>query len=208
MKAEIITIGDEILIGQIHNTNSVWLAQQLNLLGIAVGHMCSVSDDEAAILDAFSNAMKRADVVLITGGLGPTKDDITKKTFAHFFNVPLVIDDKVLEMVTRFFGQRGRELTELNRQQALVPQGCEVLINPEGTAPGMWMRKDKIIFVSMPGVPHEMMTMMRNLVIPRISSSFHLPSICHRTLLTAGIGESMLADKIQAWEEGLAQKEI
>lgn len=152
MKAEILTIGDEILIGQITNTNSVWIAQQLNLAGIRVVHMASVSDEESAILEAFANAEKRADFVFITGGLGPTKDDITKKTFARYFETPLVMDEQVLEDVDRFFTKRGRELTELNRLQAMVPQGCTVIRNSNGTAPGMWIKKNNCVFISMPGV--------------------------------------------------------
>ena len=168
MRAEILTIGDEILIGQITNTNSVWMAQQLNFIGIKVVHMASVSDDKAAIIKAFDDAASRADIVFITGGLGPTKDDITKKTFAEYFNTILEIDNGVLATVTAFFTKRNRELNELNRQQALVPKGCFVIENKNGTAPGMWMQKNKTIFISMPGVPYEMKAMMSEIVLPKI----------------------------------------
>jgi nicotinamide-nucleotide amidase len=141
MKAELLTIGDEILIGQIVNTNSVWMARQLNQCGIAVTHMSSVGDDVAAIVNALDAASTRADLVFITGGLGPTKDDITKKTFADYFDAPLETDEEVLESIVNFFSRRGRETTLINRQQALVPKGCFVVKNLHGTAPGMWMQK-------------------------------------------------------------------
>lgn len=206
MNAEIISIGDEILIGQINNTNSVWMAQELTLLGIRVTHMSTIADSEAAIVEAFDAAQQRSQLVLITGGLGPTKDDVTKKTFANYFSVPLVMNDQVLEMVSSFFTKRNRELSEVNRQQALVPEGSTVILNQQGTAPGMWMKKKNCIYISMPGVPHEMKAMMRDSILPRIRSEFELPAIYHRTILTAGIGESMLAEKIQDWEDQLLQK--
>lgn len=208
MKAELLTIGNEILIGQITNTNAVWMAQQLNMIGISVVHMSSVADDKEAILQAFKDAGKRADVVLITGGLGPTKDDITKKIFSDFFDSELVIDENVLADVMGFFAKRNKELTEINRKQALVPKGCKVIRNKNGTAPGMWMEKAKTIFVSMPGVPYEMHAMMTNDIIPELKKRFELPFIYHKTILTQGIGESMLADLINEWEDALAAKEI
>ena len=208
MNAEILTIGNEILIGQITNTNSVWIAQQLNLIGISVIHMSSVADEQEAILKAFDDASKRADIVLITGGLGPTKDDITKKTFCDYFQTELVIDENVLKDVTEFFAKRNRELTELNRKQAEVPKGCKVIRNKNGTAPGMWMEKNKTIFVSMPGVPFEMKAMVLEDVVPELKKIFKLPFIFHKTILTQGIGESFLADLICDWEDSLAEKEI
>lgn len=208
MRAEILTIGDEILIGQITNTNSVWIAQQLNLLGIKVVHMSSVSDDKLAIIKAFDDAVERADLIFITGGLGPTKDDITKKTFAEYFNTILEIDEKVLTTVKSFFEKRNRELTELNRQQALVPKGCFVIENKNGTAPGMWMNKNDKIFISMPGVPYEMKAMMSEIILPKIKSENILPHIYHKTVLTQGLGESFLAEKIESWEDNLIQKNI
>lgn len=208
MRAEILTIGDEILIGQIVNTNSVWIAQKLNLLGIKVIHMASVSDEKSSIMKAFEDAESRADFVFITGGLGPTKDDITKKLFADYFNTILEIDEGVLATVTSFFTKRKRELTELNRQQALVPKGCFVIENKNGTAPGMWMKKNNTVFISMPGVPYEMKAMMDEIILPKIKSEFQLPFIFHKTVLTQGLGESFLAEKIESWENGLEKNNI
>jgi len=208
MNAELLTIGNEILIGQITNTNAVWMAQQLNMIGVNVVHMSSVADERDAILKAFDDASKRADIVLITGGLGPTKDDITKKTFCDYFETELVIDREVLKDVTGFFSKRNRELTELNRKQAEVPKGCTVIRNKNGTAPGMWMEKNNTIYVSMPGVPFEMQAMVTEDVIPEIKKRFKLPFIFHKTILTQGIGESFLAELISDWEDGLAEKQI
>ncbi len=208
MKAELLTIGDEILIGQIVNTNSVWMALQLNQCGIAVTHMSSVGDDVAAIVNALDAASTRADLVFITGGLGPTKDDITKKTFADYFDAPLETDEEVLESIVNFFSRRGRETTLINRQQALVPKGCFVVKNLHGTAPGMWMQKKGVQFISMPGVPYEMEAMMSNIILPKIISENKLPHIYHRTILTNGIGESALAELIESWEDQLAAKRI
>lgn len=208
MKAEIISIGDELLIGQIHNTNSVWIAQQLTLIGIQVHHMSTVPDEKSAMVQAFDQAQTRSDVVIMTGGLGPTKDDVTKKTFASYFNAPLVLNEEVLEVVHSFFTKRGRELTEINRQQALVPEGCEVLMNFQGTAPGMWMKKNNCIYISLPGVPYEMKSILIERVVPRLKSEFQLPAIYHKTVFTNGIGESMLAELIEDWEVKLKQDGI
>lgn len=208
MKAEILTIGDEILIGQITNTNSVWIAQQLNLAGIRVVHMASVADDENAILEAFEMASGRADVVFITGGLGPTKDDITKKTFAKFFGTELELNQEVLEDVSSFFIKRHREINEVNRQQAFVPKGCTVIRNANGTAPGMWMKKNDTIFISMPGVPYEMKAMVTDNILPKLRKENDLPNIYHRTVLTQGVGESVIAEIIEKWEDQLAPKKI
>lgn len=208
MRAEILTIGDEILIGQITNTNAVWMAKELNLIGVKIVHMASVSDDKEAIIKAFDDAASRAEFVFITGGLGPTKDDITKKTFAEYFNTILEIDERVLNTVLGFFEKRNRELTELNRQQALVPKGCFVIENKNGTAPGMWMKKGNTVFISMPGVPYEMKAMMSEIILPKIKSENNLPHIYHKTVLTQGLGESFLAEKIEKWEDSLAQNNI
>lgn len=208
MKAELLTIGNEILIGQIVNTNAVWMAQQLNEAGISVVHMSSVADEKQAILDAFEEAGKRAQLVLITGGLGPTKDDITKVTFCEFFDTRLVINEDVLKDVDGFFSKRGRELTAINRKQAEVPEGCRVIRNKNGTAPGMWMEKNGAIYVSMPGVPFEMKAMVTDDILPELKKRFTLPFIYHKTILTQGIGESMLAELISNWEDGLAEKNI
>ncbi len=208
MRAEILTIGDEILIGQITNTNSVWMAQQLNLMGIKVVHMASVSDDKVAITKAFEAAEQRADFVFITGGLGPTKDDITKKIVAEYFNVNLQIDEKVLAHVRSFFEKRGKELNEINRLQAMVPKGCFVIHNKSGTAPGMWMKKNGVNFISMPGVPYEMKDMMMEVILPKIKVENKLPFIFHKTVLTQGVGESALAEIIESWEDNLHKKNI
>ena len=208
MKAEILTIGDEILIGQITNTNSVWIAQQLNLIGIKVVHMASVADDEMAIIDAFNAALTRADFVFITGGLGPTKDDITKKTFSKYFNAELILDETVLKQVSSFFIKRGREVTEINRNQALVPKGCFIINNLNGTAPGMWMKKENTVFISLPGVPYEMKAMITEGVLPKLMAENKFPNIYHKTVLTNGIGESALAELIESWEDNLINKNI
>ncbi len=208
MKAEILTIGDEILIGQVTNTNTVWIAQQLNLIGIKVVHMATVSDDREEILKGLENASQRADMVFITGGLGPTKDDITKKTFTQYFGVELVLDEAILVDVSSFFIKRGREVSQLNKDQALIPKGCRPIRNKSGTAPGMWMQKNNVHFISMPGVPYEMKEMMIAEILPAIKAEFKLPHIYHKTILTQGIGESTLAELIEKWEDGLAASNI
>ncbi|WP_231424287.1 competence/damage-inducible protein A [Pedobacter sp. Leaf250] len=203
MLAEIITIGDEILIGQIVDTNSAWMAKQLNLIGISVKQITSVSDDEQHILSALADAETRADIILITGGLGPTKDDITKKTLAKYFNMGFRNDAGALEMVRQIFEKFKRPLLDVNIQQADVPDGCEVIVNRNGTAPCMWFEQHDKIFVSMPGVPYEMMYLMDDEILPRIKSRFKLPSIVHKTILTANIGESFLAKEIEEIEDSL-----
>ncbi len=203
MLAEIITIGDEILIGQIVDTNSAWMAQQLNLTGISVKQITSISDDEQHILDALAQAEQRADIILITGGLGPTKDDITKKTLAKYFNMGFRRDEGALEMVRQIFEKFKRPLIDVNIQQADVPDGCEVIVNKNGTAPCMWFERNNKIFVSMPGVPFEMMYLMGDEILPRLKRRFELPSIVHKTILTANIGESFLAKEIEEIEDAL-----
>ena len=203
MQVEIITIGDEILIGQIVDTNSAWMAQQLNLIGFSVKQISSVSDNEAHILNAFKEASERANVVLITGGLGPTKDDITKNTFCKYFSTHLVLNEAVYSDVEELFKARGKEVSELNRKQAEIPEICTVLRNPIGTAPGMWFDVNNTVYVSMPGVPFEMKQMMQNTVLPMLSEKFNAPTILHHTILTQGIGESALAEIISDWEDNL-----
>lgn len=206
MLAEIITIGDEILIGQIVDTNSAFIAQQLNAIGIRVKQISSVSDDKEHILKSLNEAKGRADVILITGGLGPTKDDITKKTLAEYFGVGLIENKDALANVEAIFLRiRGslENMLDINRQQALVPENCEVILNKNGTAPGMWFNVDGKIYMSMPGVPHEMMYMMQEEVIPKLKSSLKLPAIVHKTILTAGEGESYLAKRIEDIEDSL-----
>ena len=203
MIAEIITIGDEILIGQIVDTNSAWIAHELNNIGIRVKQISSVSDDGQHILTALEEACNRADIILITGGLGPTKDDITKKTIAEYFNVNLVENAEALKNVTAIFSRFNRPLLEVNRQQALVPANCEVILNNNGTAPGMWFNENGKIYISMPGVPHEMMYMMEDSVLPKLKLSLKLPVIVHKTILTVGEGESFLAERIVDIEDAL-----
>ncbi len=206
MLAEIITIGDEILIGQIVDTNSAWMARHLNDIGVRVKQISSVSDDRQHILTALKEAAGRADLIFITGGLGPTKDDITKKTLCEYFGVGLVLNQGALENVERIFARlRGAlvELLEVNRQQAMVPENCEVIQNKNGTAPCMWFNEGGKIYVSMPGVPHEMMYLMEGEVIPKLKAILKLPAIVHKTILTAGEGESYLANRIADIEDSL-----
>ncbi|WP_026898311.1 competence/damage-inducible protein A [Daejeonella oryzae] len=203
MLAEIITIGDEILIGQIVDTNSAWMAQKLNQAGIRVKQITSVSDAREHILDALKLAASRADVILITGGLGPTKDDITKKTLAEYFAVNLYQDEESLENVKQIFSKYNSPLLEVNIRQADVLENCIVLQNKNGTAPGMWIEDQGKIYVSLPGVPFEMMYLMEENVIPKLQSSFKLPAIVHHTILTSGIGESFLAKEIEDIEDSL-----
>ncbi len=203
MLAEIITIGDEILIGQIVDSNSAWIAQKLNVIGIRVKQISSVSDDRQHILTALAEAHKRADIILVTGGLGPTKDDITKNTLAEYFGVGFVENADALDNVIKIFSRYNRPLLEVNRLQAQVPENCEVILNNNGTAPGMWFNHDGKIYVSMPGVPYEMMYMMEETVIPKLKSSLKLPVIINKTILTAGEGESFLAERIVDIEDSL-----
>lgn len=203
MLAEIITIGDEILIGQIVDTNSAWMAQKLNAIGIKVKQISSVSDDREHILTALAEAHGRAQVILITGGLGPTKDDITKTTLAEYFKVRFVENAEAMANVARIFEKYNRPLLEVNKRQAWVPENCDVILNKNGTAPGMWFEHDGRIYVSMPGVPYEMMYMMDEQVLPKLKQSLKLPVIVHHTILTAGEGESFLAEKIADIEDSL-----
>lgn len=206
--AEIITIGDEILIGQIVDTNSAWMGQKLNLTGIKVKQITSVSDDRQHITEALHEALRRADIVLITGGLGPTKDDITKTTLCEFFDTHLIFNEIIYKDVESFFKVRHREVTETNRKQAEVPANCKAIRNTRGTAPGMWFEYNDKIIVSMPGVPYEMKEMMEQAILPSIKEKFELPYIAHKTILTQGIGESMLADLIGTWEDNLNKYNI
>lgn len=203
MNAEIITIGDEILIGQIIDTNSSWLGSELSKIGIQVVHRTSVSDQKAAIVNALNDAKRRAGVIIMTGGLGPTKDDITKLTLAEYFNTPLVLNNEVLEWVRGIFKKRNLPMVDSNNSQAMVPESCEVLFNRSGTAPGMWFDQDGKIFISMPGVPFEMKVIFEEQCIPRLLKKFDLPVITHRTILTSNIGESFLAQKIEDLENSL-----
>jgi nicotinamide-nucleotide amidase len=201
--AELLTIGDEILYGQIVDTNAQWMSVELTKAGIQVIRKTSVGDREDEILTAFAEAEKRADIILITGGLGPTSDDLTKPCLAKYFDCALKLHSEALAEVTEFFKGRGRELTDVNRKQAELPECCEKITNVMGTAPGMWFERSGRVFVSMPGVPHEMKRMMTDLIIPRLRQTFNPPTILHKMIRTVGIGESFLAEKIAGWEKSL-----
>ncbi len=206
MLAEIITIGDEILIGQIVDTNSAWMGQELNLVGIKVHQISSVSDEIAHIHKAIDEAKSRVQIILITGGLGPTKDDVTKKALGEYFNVESRFDQLAFNDIESLFKARGRDVSLINRKQAEVPTNCTVLSNKVGTAPGMWFEENGCVFVSMPGVPYEMQYLMKNEVIPRLKQKFETPFIMHRTLLTQGVGETILADLIVDFENNLPKE--
>ncbi|KOY86850.1 damage-inducible protein CinA [bacterium 336/3] len=205
IKAEILNIGDEILYGQITNTNAQWMSSELDKIGIRVIRHSVVSDLEQDILEGLQEAQQRADVVLITGGLGPTKDDITKKTLCKFFGTELIRNSEALKTVTEFFESRGREMLEVNRQQADLPSNAVYIPNLKGTAPGMWFEKSGKIFVSMPGVPHEMQFLMESYVIENLQKFFKTPYIFHKMIKTVGIGESYLAKEIEKWEDNLPE---
>ena len=203
--ADIITIGDEILYGQITDTNSQWISAELDKIGIRTKRKSSVSDKEVDILEVIKEAEKRSDIILITGGLGPTNDDITKKTLARYFNSELSLHETALKDVTEFFTRRGRELTETNKGQAFLPSNCTYIPNRSGTAPGMWFEQNGKIIMSMPGVPHEMKELMTMEVLPRLVNHFKTPVIVHQLIKTIGIGESNLADLIKPWEDQLPE---
>lgn len=204
MKASIITIGDEILIGQIVDTNSSYIAKALDKIGIATNEMLSISDDKNHILRTLQYVQNQFNVVVVTGGLGPTKDDITKKTFCEYFNDTLIEYPAVLSHVKEIIeGFYKRPITQLNKDQALVPSKCKVLFNKMGTAPGMLIAHEDTIFVSLPGVPYEMKYLIDNEVIPYLVSKFKRPYIVHKTLMTYGRGESLIAEQIEEWEENL-----
>jgi len=203
MNASIITIGDEILIGQIVDTNSVSIARHLNDAGIVVREKVSIGDDRNAIVETLRRSLAASQVVILTGGLGPTKDDITKKTLAEMFGSRLVNDPVVAAHVERMLTERGIAFNELNRSQALVPACRTVLFNAHGTAPGMWFENEGRVVVSLPGVPFEMEHLMQDEVMPRLKARFALKQIVHRTLITSGLAESMLAERIETWETAL-----
>ncbi|MFN6086724.1 MAG: competence/damage-inducible protein A [Fluviicola sp.] len=204
--AEIISIGDELLIGQTVNTNATWLGQQFALNGIKVMNVTTISDDRKAIMDSFAIALNRNDIVVVTGGLGPTKDDITKTTLCEYFQTDLVINDQVLEQVTEYFEKRGRPMLEVNRLQAAVPKGCHVLSNKNGTAPGMLFFDNDKILISMPGVPYEMKTIFSEEAMPIIRSKYNTVELYHRTAMVQGIGESFLADQMSDWENRIREE--
>lgn len=201
--ASIITIGDELLIGQTIDTNSAWMAQELNKIGVWVKRRVAVGDSREDIWQALDEESASAQIILITGGLGPTADDITKPLLCDYFAGKMVVNEMVLEHVTAIFRRLNRPIIERNMKQAEVPDVCTVLMNKRGTAPGMLFRKGNCIYISMPGVPHEMKGIMTDEVLPLLQKEYKMPFILHRTLLTAGVGESFIAEKISAWEEGL-----
>ncbi|MFT6880479.1 MAG: nicotinamide-nucleotide amidase [Arcticibacterium sp.] len=203
--AEVITIGDEILYGQITDTNSQWISAELDKIGIKTLRKTSIGDHKSEILGILEEAQKRADVLIFTGGLGPTKDDITKKTLAEFFNDSLEINELALSNVIELFQSRGFKITEINRQQAAIPTRSTYLNNAVGTAPGMWFDEKGKIFISMPGVPFEMKYLMEHEVLPRLRKHFKTPFIIHKIIRTVGIGESFLAEMIESWEDALPE---
>jgi nicotinamide-nucleotide amidase len=204
-RAEIITIGDEILFGQIVDTNTQWIGTQLTDIGIRPVRKTSVGDNRQDILDAFTQASQRVNVVIVTGGLGPTRDDITKHTFCEYFGTELEINQDALALITDFFAKRGRAMTELNIQQAALPKNCAYIPNLWGTAPGMWFEQDGVIYVSLPGVPYEMKSLMEFEILPRLKARFSTHIIQHKSIRTIGIGESFLAEKISGWEDALPE---
>jgi nicotinamide-nucleotide amidase len=204
MKATIVTIGDEILIGQIVDTNSAFIAKSLDRIGVEVKEMISISDDKNHILGTFSTLQNTVDLVIVTGGLGPTKDDVTKKTFCDYFEDELIVNQGVLAHVTQMIeGFYKRPITQINKDQALVPSKCTVLHNQVGTAPGMWMKKENTVFISLPGVPYEMKYLIENEIIPKVVKEYKRPYIIHKTILTYGQGESLVSERIEDWEDSL-----
>ncbi|MCC6600498.1 MAG: competence/damage-inducible protein A [Crocinitomicaceae bacterium] len=208
MQAEIITIGDELLIGQTIDTNSTWMGEQLNSIGIRVHRATSIADDRKEILNILHEALLRSELILVTGGLGPTKDDITKKTLCEFFETDLIMHQPSVERITALFKDKGLPILEMNLLQAEVPRSCKVLNNSRGTASGMWFEKNGKVLVFMPGVPYEMMGIMEEEVLPEVQSFFKRPEIVHHTILTQGVGETFLAEQIKDWEDSLSSEEL
>ena len=206
MKATIVTIGDEILIGQIIDTNSAFIAKSLDKIGIDIHEVLSVSDDRTHILETFQRLQNQVDLVVITGGLGPTKDDITKKTFCDYFEDELIVNKKVeahvIELIERVM---KRPASQMNKDQALVPSKAIILHNEVGTAPGMWMKKENTVFISLPGVPYEMKYLVENQILPKVIKEYRRPYIIHKTILTYGQGESLVAERIEEWENNLPE---
>ena len=205
INAEIITIGDEILYGQITDTNTQWISAELDKIGIRTVRKSSVGDSEEAILAIFEESSKRADLVIVTGGLGPTKDDITKKTFCKYFKTELITHPQALADVTEFFKKRGRELSGMNMSQGELPANAAFIQNAMGTAPGMWFEQNGVVYISMPGVPYEMKGMMSLTILPKLQEYFKTPVIFHKIIRTVGIGESYLAEMIETWEDALPE---
>ena len=206
MKAELITIGDEILIGQIINTNAVFLAKELNKIGIEIAQITSISDQKEHIIEALDASTKRAEVVILTGGLGPTKDDLTKHTLCEYFNDTLIENEEILAHIEEIFKKYiNTPINNQNRQQALLPSKATIFKNDHGTASGMWFKKKGQVIISLPGVPFEMKSLMNQSVIPQLQKHFIRPFILHKTIMTYGLGESAIAERIEAWENNLPQ---
>jgi nicotinamide-nucleotide amidase len=203
MNCTILTIGDELLIGQTIDTNSAWIGQQLNGIGAKVHEILSVSDSADHIIDGLRRASSQSQIVLITGGLGPTKDDITKHTLCQYFGVEEVYHEETFEKLRVIFEKRGLAILELNKKQAMLPSNCEVIPNDRGTAPGMWFDEKGVVYMSMPGVPYEMKQMMTNYVLPKLTQRFTFPYIIHRNLMTCGLGESSIAKILEEFENEL-----
>ncbi|PZW39139.1 nicotinamide-nucleotide amidase [Mesonia algae] len=204
MIAEIITIGDEILIGQIVDTNSAYISKKLNSIGVEVGQITSIKDTKEHITQTLNDVSGRAHIVIITGGLGPTNDDLTKKTLCGYFNDSYVVNEKVLSHVEKLFEKYvDTPISQLNRDQALIPSKAIALNNEYGTAPGMWFDENNVVYISLPGVPYEMKALLDNEVLPRLQQKFERPHIVHKTILTYGLGESAIAEKIESWETAL-----
>jgi nicotinamide-nucleotide amidase len=203
MKAEIITIGDEILIGQIVDTNSQWLGQRLNEIGVSIYQITSIQDDKEHILKAVEEAEQNADIVIMTGGLGPTKDDITKLTLAEYFDDELTYHEEIENHIKHLFGRIKYKFTDMDLQQAMLPAKATILKNYLGTASGMWFERNKKVFISLPGVPNEMKGLISGAVLPRLREKFHLPFIMHKTLHTYGLGESRVAERLSDFENDL-----
>jgi nicotinamide-nucleotide amidase len=208
MHAEIITIGDEILIGQTVDTNSAWMAKMLNGIGVSIHRITSIADEREAILTTLAEVGERAQLVLITGGLGPTRDDITKSTLCEYFETHLVMNDQVRERIEEWFERRGVPILEVNRKQAELPAACEVIENLRGTAQGMWFERDGVVYVAMPGVPYEMQGIVEMHLLDKIKARFERPHIEHHTMMTSGIGESLLSNMVADWEESLEAEGI
>ncbi len=205
MNATVITIGDEILIGQIIDTNSAWIGQKFSELGVKLYEIISVGDDATQIKEALDRAKASSAIVIMTGGLGPTKDDITKKTLVEYFNSELVLNEEVWERMKQIFEKRGLKVLEMNRSQAMIPKDCIMLPNQRGTAQGMWFEKEKVVFISMPGVPHEMKHLLETQVLPKLREKFSFPKIIHATIMTAGAGESVIANMLVDFENELPE---
>jgi nicotinamide-nucleotide amidase len=206
MKAEIVTIGDEILIGQVVNSNASFISDALTGIGIKVIRHLSIADDFDEIIQVLMETERRADLVFLTGGLGPTSDDITKRTLAEYFNCQLVENKEALDRIVAFLTRRKVEMNKLNREQALLPDNCIIIPNRYGTASGMWFSRNDTQYLSLPGVPYEMQAMMSGYILPRLKKQFQLPVIIHKTVLVQGIAESHLANRLQEFESGLPEE--